>query len=154
MRPSLSIALLAPLLLSGCGILGVACNNQCPPGWVHGSVDCGCMQVAKNPGHSGPGSPQPYYVTRRYNCKDVSNGSDRGSCDTTINAASCQEALNGISQKFAQGDPCKFCTNVIDNTREWNGTYTDIQGGPCQEASLHEPITRRFQSDLRSAVCI
>ena len=68
----------------------------------------------------------------------MSNGSDRGSCDVTVNDTSCQAALNGVNQKFAQGDPCKYCSNVTDNTREWNGSYDDIQGGPCQGFSRQQ----------------
>jgi hypothetical protein len=117
--------------LSGCGIAGV-CGNSCPAGWVHGSVDCGCMEASKKVS-AQPAQANAFYITRRYFCIDAANNSDRASCDVTINAKSCSEAMQGVKDQLSDvSDPCKRCSGAIDNTRKWNNQYNDIQGGPCQ----------------------
>jgi hypothetical protein len=129
-----SIVLFLMLIsLSGCGIAGV-CGNSCPAGWVHGSADCGCMEVSKkSPSHSEPVQPNAFSITRRYFCVDVANNSDRASCDVTVNAKSCSEAMQGVRDQLSEvSDPCTRCSGIVDNTRRWNNQHNDIQGGPCQ----------------------
>src|SRR4051812_10486814 len=79
------------LALSGCDWI---CTNECPKGWVHGNVGCSSMEVAAQPAQADPTQGPPvakdHYITRRYVCRDVSNGSDRGSCDVTEYANSCE----------------------------------------------------------------
>src|SRR5215475_345127 len=107
------VACLLPLF--GCGIVGL-CSNSCPSGWVHGSFDCGCMQVSQRSGTLP--APKPYYIARRYSCKNVSNGSDAGTCDSSVNADSCQEAVDTLNSLLSQRDPCQNCNN--DNTKYWD----------------------------------
>lgn len=76
-----------------------------------------------------------YYVTGRYRCVDVDDGSDRGSCDLTTRANSCQEALQAQRDRVnAAGDICKRCTdNVTDNTRKRSQDAVEwIHLGPCR----------------------
>src|SRR5262245_37800000 len=107
-------------LLSGCGILGV-CGNDCGPGWVRGSADCGCMQADGKPQQPGGGSPGAYYVDRRFFCSD---GSD---CMIPGYGNSCPEALDQVLRKKQElgGDPCRQCQigGIIDNSRSWTGDY-------------------------------
>lgn len=120
--------------VANCGIVGL-CTNDCGPGWVHGSADCGCMQVSK----PNPTTPQPvaaandHYIVRRYFCEDVADRSDRGSCDVTVNAKTCPEARQQINNQLSQvGDPCRVCANITDASRKWKSTSQDIQDGPCR----------------------
>lgn len=129
--------------LTGCGIGGL-CQNECPAGWVHGSVDCGCMEKIKD---SSPaeGVPNSAYIVRRYYCVDSANGrTDRGTCDVTRQAGSCAQAMDDIAGLTNGGpDPCVHCNpKDRDNTKKWNGNFDDIQGGPCQGwSSLRPPMS-------------
>jgi hypothetical protein len=74
-----------------------------------------------------------YYVTGRYFCVDNSDGSDRGSCDRTTYANSCQEALRVQQEGVNNADPCKYCTQgVTDNTKHWSKRVQWIHLGPCR----------------------
>jgi hypothetical protein len=84
-----------------------------------------------------PQSPVPvaneYYVTGRYFCIDNSDGSDRGSCDRTTRANSCQEALKAQQDQVNNADSCKYCTEgTTDNTKHWSKRVEWIHLGPCK----------------------
>ena len=75
-----------------------------------------------------------YYVTGRYNCLDNSDNSDRGSCDLTTYASSCQAALEAHNAEVRnRGDICRRCTlDVTDNTKHYSGKMEWIHLGPCR----------------------
>lgn len=75
-----------------------------------------------------------YYVTGRYYCADDRDNSDRGTCDLTTHANSCQAALNAHRAKVsAAGDICRKCTDgVTDNTKHYSGRMEWIHLGPCR----------------------
>jgi hypothetical protein len=131
--------------LSACGLVGI-CKNDCGPGWVHGSFDCGCMQISKGvPTQPNNQPSSAYYITRQYYCVEQSNSNqDRGDCLVTRAASSCSEALSSIDAYYASvRDPCKRCDpNILDNTRQYNGHFDDIQAGPCQGFSLNYTPSR------------
>src|SRR5712672_786977 len=82
---------LCSFMISGCGVLGV-CSNSCPKDYVHMGPDCGCTGPWKdsNPTPTTAHEANDHYIVRRFFCKDVSDNSDRGFCDVTRSAASCQ----------------------------------------------------------------
>jgi hypothetical protein len=88
------------------------------------SVNC---QGAAAPSASPP--QNSYYVTGRYYCVD-SSGRDAGDCNKTTNGPNCSQACSNAKASVG-GDPCRQCTNVIDNSKRWNGRVDWIQGGPC-----------------------
>jgi hypothetical protein len=133
------------LLVSSCGIANL-CHNTCDPGWVHGSADCGCMQVSKT--SATQGTPQPalnYYVTRRFFCTDGSL------CDSTVNAESCNAALDQINSQ--RGDHCRSCSGIIDNSRS-ESRWEDIQLGPCngvwKDNRQHQASNHSWTDKLKS----
>ena len=83
--------------------------------------------------HGATPMANEYYVTGRYFCVDNSDGSDRGSCDRTTYANSCQEALRTQQEGVNNADPCKYCTQgVTDNTKHWTKRVEWIHLGPCR----------------------
>ena len=75
-----------------------------------------------------------YYVTGRYYCLDNDDNSDRGTCDLTTHANSCQAALDAHRAKVdAARDICRKCTDgVTDNTKHYSGRMEWIHLGPCR----------------------
>jgi hypothetical protein len=133
--PRFGLAIFSAITLGGCGFFDNSCTNTCPAGYVHGGVDCGCMEKeAKAPKPTQPVvTPGSYSIVRRYYCKDVNDHSDRGSCDITVNSTSCQAAMDGIQKQFSSvPDPCRFCSGVTDNTKYYSGNSEYIQGGACE----------------------
>jgi hypothetical protein len=137
-------------LLSGCGIIGL-CGNDCGPGWVHGSFDCGCMQVGPPPGPQTP--PPPYSITRRFSC------SDNSECDHTVRAYSCTQVLETLNSE--NYDHCQHCDDrVADYTIHETGQPKDLGGscvalmddGKIHAANAHEqnynPIPQSFVPNL------
>jgi hypothetical protein len=115
--------------LTGCGILGV-CTNSCPPGWVHASFDCGCMQATTQPGVGTP-TDGGYYVIRRYTCRDRRTDAIRPECDVSANASSCQAAVDAVNARVSQvEDPCRICV-WRDEDRYADGSRW-VHGGPCE----------------------
>src|SRR3954466_3805866 len=86
------ICLCLLVALGRCGILEL-CSNSCPPGWVHGSFDCGCMETENSVGSPRSSDPPPYYATRRYYCNDESQ------CDDETRASSCVDAITSSRDK-------------------------------------------------------
>jgi hypothetical protein len=122
--------------LSGCGILGL-CGNSCDPGWCHASFDCGCAQCTPmKAGTSAPGNP--YYVTRRYSCRDRSNPSINPECDITDSSTnSCEDALRASQ---THGDPCpSLCNSGVYDADRYSDGSSYIQGGPCQGYASNTP---------------
>ena len=118
MRVTWLAVLMASLCLQGCGLHILTADD---------------FKVSKG---SGDQNKNSFDVTGRYACKDVSDGSTRGSCDmVTRTSTTCEAAVKEQQNIIAtRGDICRRCQeNQIDNTRirdhskpvEW------IQGGPC-----------------------
>jgi hypothetical protein len=94
MKYSLCVAALGtPLVLSGCGIIGL-CSNSCPKGWVHASADCGCMQTIKeNPSAPTGGvtaSCMCEYSNGRYGAWFKSRPAFYGQSNVTVSANTCE----------------------------------------------------------------
>jgi hypothetical protein len=150
----LAAVLLPSVLLSGCGIVE-ACGNKCPPGKVHNSLDCGCMDEIKD--GSQPSQPTQsigqYYITRRYYCADVETGADRGDCNVTTRANSCQDAQRAQDESQSSvGDTCRLCAGILDTSRRWTGRVEAIQDGPCRGWTENElnysPVPRDFATSF------
>lgn len=78
---------------------------------------------------------QNYYVTGRYACVSVQDGSSRGTCDVTTWANSCSEARSAHERDIrSRGDVCQHCVKgQTDRTRRRSGEPRKwIHGGPCR----------------------
>jgi hypothetical protein len=125
----LALPIICATTLSGCGLLGL-CGNSCDPGWCHESFDCGCAQCGPMKATTSPVG-NPYYVTRRYSCRDRSNPSINPECDITDSSpSSCEDAL---SASRTHGDPCPtLCSSGVYDADRYSDGSSYIQGGSCQ----------------------
>lgn len=83
-------------LLAACGFLGL-CTNECPPGWVHASVDCGCAEQVKAHKKDAEGGDKAIYSSctcaysdGRYGAWFNSRPNEYGSSSVLVNAGACE----------------------------------------------------------------
>jgi len=81
------------------------------------------------------GKGNRYYVTGRYSCVSVRDGSSRGTCDVTTWASSCSQARREHERDISsRGDVCQHCVKgQTDRTRRRSGEPRKwIHGGSCR----------------------
>jgi hypothetical protein len=137
------VSIACALPLWGCGILGL-CGNSCEPGSCHTSLDCGCSSCDSM--KAGPARPvgNPYYVIRRYSCRDRSNPTINPECDVTDSSPiSCDAALQASR---SHPDPCpSLCNSGVYDTDRYSDGSTYIQGGPCQGYARASTLLRHAE---------
>lgn len=112
--------------------------------------EVGCWpNIKQTPNQNGGtvGAGQ-YYVTGRYLCVYVSDGSDAGSCDITArDNNSCQGAYQALAQFVASlNDVCTNCPGPTNNDKRYSGSMSYIQGGPCSVSASATPDAAPFES--------
>ena len=131
-RLSAIMYLAVAVSLSGCGALEL-CGNKCNKGSHHNTFECGCSEdipPSQTSGAQQPNETGQYYIVRHYNCRD-DQGRDSGDCIVTSRGNSCQEAQGNANAALASnGDFCRKCNNIIDNSRHTSSTNS-TQDGPC-----------------------
>jgi hypothetical protein len=85
-----------------------------------------------SPNRGGGALPAPSSsIIKRYFCKRLPKPEEVGHCDFESYARTCQEAAKQVSDYYARmnGNPCRRCGNVIDNSLSTVGSETI--GGTC-----------------------